>query len=1159
MNQPIDQAARNSALDIQHSWVVTAPAGSGKTGLLTLRVLKLLAVVQAPEEILAITFTRKAAAEMHERIVGALEEANLLLQGLTDDAASAAIAEIDDPHRQLFLASAHKALKNDADQNWELLSNTHRLKITTIDSFCRELANQLPLLSGAGVSPKICDDPVLLYEQAVMNLIEGYKTGALDGAIGQVLTHLDNDLDRLKGLLVNMLGSREQWLPLLLEVGENKERAFDYLNAHLEDWGSEITSQVLESLLVYQGPLLESAHFAAEQLQATNPAHPAALLLDQFVFPDPSYQTLASFWYPLTKLLLTESGSFRKTVDKRIGFPTSKDKVEKALFKEKKDAFLSVLGELRAIEGLEELLVQLSQFPAAGYTQSQWQTLEALFQLLPVCSAHLKLVFRETSQTDFTEITLSALRALGSENGIPTDLSLLLDYRLNHILIDEFQDTSSIQLNLLKMLTQEWMPGEPRTLFVVGDGMQSCYRFRNANVGIFLNIRDNGLENVPMQAVDLCVNFRSNQAVVNWVNTVFTKAFPKYDDINRGAVTYQNSTPFDLEDNANCHVECHGFGGENSNRAEAQFIAGLIEQQNEYDPEQSVAILVRSRPHLTEIIKALKEKSLPYQAVDIDPLLARSSIQDLLSITRLLLDQSDYLAWLAFLRGPWCGLSLSEMTIVLGDHIYTDASPATHNISSRLANPEILDLLNAESKARIERACALLFSAFKERQRKPLSSLVESLWFSLGGAFCVTGASDLDDARTFVDLLDKYESGGRIRSWREFYSGLQKLYARPAPQDEGRPPIQLMTMHKSKGLEFDTVFVCGLNRQSRADDSPLLFWHERLSANSESQTLLSPLSPKTEAQMDPVYAFLREESKQSGQLEDSRLLYVACTRAKSRLYLTAALNETNTGETKPPANNTMLARIWPAIESEVIVHAGEPPVDTTLIETPSPNFVSYLKPPAFQQLSDLIQLEPEIETAPAFDNASLNVFDETDGDDVSAIIGTCVHRILACMAEEGLHAWSEARIEGARSTWSSMFVNAGVDVSKVSMVLEDVIAGLTAMLNDETAQWILSSRYETHHCEWQLHYGSQPRDAIIDRFFIDNGNAWIIDYKTSTPNPSQNETDFLSDELDQYKAQLDFYLKLVKELTPKELPIKLGLYFPFCGLFVEYVPDKALV
>ncbi|MBN3585199.1 UvrD-helicase domain-containing protein, partial [Algoriphagus aestuarii] len=130
--------------------------------------------------------------------------------------------------------------------------------------------------------------------------------------------------------------------------------------------------------------------------------------------------------------------------------------------------------------------------------------------------------------TDYSAISQAALMALGEEDE-PSDIALQLDYRIRHILVDEFQDTASPQLRLLEKLTAGWQPGDGRTLFIVGDGMQSCYGFRNANVGLFLDARQRGIGSVHLQALDLRVNFRSQAGIVKWVNSTFHCAFPPQD------------------------------------------------------------------------------------------------------------------------------------------------------------------------------------------------------------------------------------------------------------------------------------------------------------------------------------------------------------------------------------------------------------------------------------------------------------------------------------------------------------------------------------------------------------------------------------------------------------------------------------------------------
>ncbi len=125
--------------------------------------------------------------------------------------------------------------------------------------------------------------------------------------------------------------------------------------------------------------------------------------------------------------------------------------------------------------------------------------MEALYRLLPLAVAELWVVFQSRGEVDFTQVTWSALRSLGTRDE-PTDLALTLDYRIRHLLIDEFQDTSQSQYELLDLLTAGWTPGDGRTLFVVGDPMQSIYRFRQAEVGLFLRAWRQGMSNVSLRA-----------------------------------------------------------------------------------------------------------------------------------------------------------------------------------------------------------------------------------------------------------------------------------------------------------------------------------------------------------------------------------------------------------------------------------------------------------------------------------------------------------------------------------------------------------------------------------------------------------------------------------------------------------------------------------
>src|SRR5690349_3865707 len=157
-----DQAARDAALDPRRSFIVQAPAGSGKTELLVQRYIRLLGAVQKPEEILAITFTIKAAAEMRKRVLEKIENPGAI---------------------------------------------AHRLKIQTIDAFCASLVRQMPVTSKFGAQPAVVEDATEHYREAAMRTLE-----ELTPAAGRVLLHLDNNMDAAADLIASMLARRDQWL-----------------------------------------------------------------------------------------------------------------------------------------------------------------------------------------------------------------------------------------------------------------------------------------------------------------------------------------------------------------------------------------------------------------------------------------------------------------------------------------------------------------------------------------------------------------------------------------------------------------------------------------------------------------------------------------------------------------------------------------------------------------------------------------------------------------------------------------------------------------------------------------------------------------------------------------------------------------------------------
>ncbi|MEE8305838.1 MAG: UvrD-helicase domain-containing protein, partial [Gammaproteobacteria bacterium] len=507
-----DAEARRRALEPGSSFIVQAPAGSGKTTLLVQRLLALLATAEQPEEVVAITFTRKAAAEMRQRVIGALQQA-----ALGNPPAAAHEAET------FRLATA--AIKRDRAKGWNLLQSSGRLKVDTIDALNLWLAERLPLLSGAIAGLELVDDARSLFRQAArLCLGQLPDSGATGASLRRLLDTFDNKADQLERLLITLLPRRDRWLHHLtpgegdLELRTRLEAGLQALvERELETARQVLQQQGAQGWLVFLNHAGEHATKGA-LTQWTEHAQ----------LPEPRGDCLAE-WRSLTELFLTKTGAWRKQVDKSIGFPTTEPSI-KADFKD-------LLAELASNTVVLATLNNIRGLPEPRYDDSEWQALLDFRQVAIATATELQLVFRQRGQCDFVELALLAQRALGDlEN--PSDLLLALDHRIRHLLIDEFQDTSYGQFELLKKLTAGWDGSDGRTLFLVGDPMQSIYRFRDADMSLFLKVRDAGLGSLLPESLVLRQNFRSQAGLINWVNSAMAPLMPPQDDLARGAAAF---------------------------------------------------------------------------------------------------------------------------------------------------------------------------------------------------------------------------------------------------------------------------------------------------------------------------------------------------------------------------------------------------------------------------------------------------------------------------------------------------------------------------------------------------------------------------------------------------------------------------------------------
>lgn len=1107
----------NQALDPTQSFIVQAPAGSGKTELLTQRFLRLLSHnVQSPEEIIAITFTRKAASEMRQRILNALS-----------------LAEHDEPpeaaHKKITWQLARDVLQCDEKYNWQLQTNPNRLRILTIDALCASLCAQIPLLAQCGARPAIADQPEQLYQIAVQRLLTHlHENPSWQDAFQILLMHLDNRVYQLEKLLIDMLGKREQWLPHIM----GPEHTSNELRSSLEEALQHITVESLENTAALfddalQELLLPLLNFAAQQCRTQNIESPITACLDIQTFPENNIDHLKK-WDGIVQILLTQTGSWRKQVNKNIGFPAASaapSKAEKQIYTEYKKQMGALINSMSDNDGLLAALVELQQRPPLHYDDRQWSLIDAFTKILPVLAAELMVVFTQHNCIDFIELNLAAARALGDSEQ-PTDLALHLDAKINHLLVDEFQDTSIQQFSLLEKLVAGWESEDGRTLFLVGDPMQSIYRFRNAEVGLFLRAQQFGLGNVSLIPLQLHHNYRSQARVLEWINAAFSDIFPTTPNISSGAIHYTPAIPAADDDKGD--VQLYPFIDDDAS-AEAKGIATLITKLKSQSPESSIAILVRSRTHLQFILPALANNNIAYQAIDIDPLYYCSEIQDLVTLTKALHHRGERTSWLAFLRAPWCGLTLQDL------HVVASAANNT-TIYGALEQLETLTELSDDGLKRLQCIIPILLEAFSQQGRSSLADWIKRTWLALGGPSLLKNQNQLDNCNVYFRLLERIDLSEMHISVTELQRQLNKLYAQPNNKDNNA--VQVMTIHKSKGLEFDHVILPGLNYKSPPDASQLMMWLERPSQSGDSDLILAPIK-STAAKNDPLYHYLRRIQKQKADYETARLLYVATTRARESLHLTCTLTCAEDGEYISPAKNSFLHLLWNYFQNSTPADYDEDSPEK--IPQRDPNQLVRITTDWNTTVTQHISSSSSDSNHPSPRDTHQQALRHT---------GTLIHEILAQIADTDLSSWQQ-RLETLQPTWQRRLQSLGVIRDHIDECLAIVMQAIKQTLNDPQGQWILAPHNDAH-CEYPLTAVIEDRTQhiVIDRCFIDeDGIRWIIDYKTTIKPDDLDDETFWEQQRIAHRAQLELYERILRLTDDRE--IETALYFPMQQTLLE--------
>ncbi|QKQ24671.1 UvrD-helicase domain-containing protein [Candidatus Ruthia endofausta] len=1048
-----DQVQRQQALDISRSFIVQAPAGSGKTELLTQRYLKLLSVSASPESVIVMTFTKKAVSELTTRVIGSLKSA----QGNRPN----------EPHKQITYDLA-KVLGKSKAFDWQLLNTPERLKISTIDGLSSLITSRYPSKNQLVPKQIIAQNWARndIYLQAAKQTLLAIDESEYQNSIESVLLYLDNNVNKFYRLITDMLAKRDQWLLKLYQHG--------VLNIETLQLSSErvITQHLL--LLKNEADCYFDATFFELLKDNTKPE----LMKIQSV-PDATIESLET-WRDLCQLCLTTQGKWRTSLNKNNGFPTE--------LKTQKQSIIKIFQDLSSQQQLKELLAGVKQLPDVDFSTNQINALQDIAQVLKLAVTQLNILFDVHQTHDFIQVALDAEQAFDEHQ--VSNIALFLDNKVQHILIDEFQDTSATQFALLEKLLASWQIGDGKTLFLVGDPMQSIYLFRQSQVGLFLQVRARGIANIKPEFLQLSTNFRSSKSVVEGNNKIFSKIFPQHEDAYKGAIKYEYSQANSVDEDENA-INFYPFAHKRYD-FEAQKVLEIIQN----NPTKEIVILVRNRAHLGDIVPVLKCANIEFEALKTAPLREDLFTRDLLSLTRALKHLGDKLAWLAILRAPWCGLLLEDLLVL--------SQQDGRVIFDLIQDKQTLQNLSKDGQSRMRNFVHTVRDIINQKSRFSFTRVLEFAINQLAPQSSLSVKQSMIKTQ-FLQIIYDCESAQQL-DIGTINQMLDELYT---PSVNSR--IKLMTIHEAKGLEFELVVILGLGRAPQNNKPSIIHLQEF----SNRSLLLAPIRPYTQLDDSRTYTYLKHIESQQNKFETMRLLYVAMTRAKHEIYLLGTLNQSNQA-----SSNTFLKLLAPIFQHQFdkltlsTIEDNQPPIR-------APELVRYVKPLEYDNFLDESMEEMDFQLSVDLQYKSL--------------LGTLLHQYY----EDGLFSPD-------RQSISVRLVECGVGNTDIDSYIDFIVNMLNLTKQDKHFSWLFKQRTST---QVEAEFISDKRSVIIDRLFIDEDILWIIDFKTTRQANDESIAQFIQRQKAKHTQQLLSYKVALSACYSME--IKCVLYYPAVQELIE--------
>jgi ATP-dependent helicase/nuclease subunit A len=859
-----DAAARAFAQDPSENVVLEASAGTGKTSVLVRRYINLLSRGVDPANILAITFTRKAAAEMRERIVGELRRA-------ADQSA--------------FDRARWSTLRDRLGD----------IQISTIDAFCLSLLREFPLEADLDPGFTLADETEVprLVDQALDRALAIFVARAKrEPDIALVLAQLG--IARTREGLAHLLGRRLV--------------AWDVLDRFLARGPSDLTADAIcARALSGLDALCLACDGGLDRFLAAGPsAHPRFLLLARdlrerrrfagdhaavrglldrvaahFLGNDGRARTSAHRIAPYVvgHYPSAERGRWHRTEVVRLG-----GQVERIVFEFKRD---------------------LNAVLARGVRQ-----------MFAIASAEYRRALNERSVLDYSDVLEKAVDLLRRMDEF-SQSRFRLEGRFHHVLVDEFQDTSRKQWELVALLVRAWGEGQGLaanpSIFIVGDRKQSIYRFRDAEVSVLreagefvASLRPGG---APRRSISR--SFRAVPELLSFVNDVFAEIGSgggRPDDF-----TYDDSDRFPVPESSDPRGPALGLSAapdaESAASAVASEIASILDGDTVRDKQTGIArrarpgdiaILFRSRTTHREFEAALDRRGIPTYVYKGLGFFDADEIKDTSALIRYLANPHSELRAAAFLRSRFVGVS-DEGLGRLAPH-FCDALLAG-NAADRLG------VLGEPDRRALECARAHVPAWLRSVDRVPPADLIEHILpasayaYELRGARCDQAWENLKKMRGLIRRVQNrgYATLARIADHLDSLTAGDESNA----VLEALDAVNLMTVHASKGLEFPIVFVVNLAKGASGPPKPI-----RASG--------------TDVSIGPFVSDSDEAERAREREETKRLLYVAFTRARDRLYLSTLTKDGqfvagpgSLGAVLPDSLKALFAASGPAVDGHV--------------------------------------------------------------------------------------------------------------------------------------------------------------------------------------------------------------------------------------------------